>query len=112
MDKCINDNCLSLHKAAQKHFRVVGSGVSPWQRSFTASDFEKHYLPRLDVERMIEMEKAQICVSKCKMPETIFNRATILNQEAAGTFIDKCISKVGLNEGFKGFSVNDPTITK
>ena len=58
------------------------------------------------------MEKAQICVSKCKMPETIFNRATILNQEAAGTFIDKCVAKAGLPGGFKGFSANDPNITK
>ena len=58
------------------------------------------------------MEKAQICVSRCKMPETIFNRATILNQEAAGTFIDKCVANAGLKDGFKGFSANDPTITK
>ena len=30
MDKCMEDNCKSLHKAAQKHFRVVGAGISPW----------------------------------------------------------------------------------
>ena len=34
-----------------------------------------------------------------------------MNQEAAGTFIDKCISKVGLKD-FRAYSANDPTMTK
>ena len=58
MDECMNNNCMSLHKQAQKNFRVVGAGVSPWQRSYSAADFESHYLKRLDVPRMIEMERA------------------------------------------------------
>ena len=60
---------------------------------------------------MLEMEKAQVCVSKCKHPEIIFNRATLLNENAAGAFIDKCISKVGLKD-FRGYDTNDPNITE
>ena len=57
------------------------------------------------------MERAQVCVSKCKYPEIIFNRSTVLNENAAGAFIDKCISKVGLTD-FRGYSANDPNITE
>ena len=60
---------------------------------------------------MLDMERAQICVARCKLPEIIFNRATILNQETAGTFIDKCISNVGLKD-FKAYDANDPKMTK
>ena len=63
MDKCIHEKCWTLHKNAQRHFKTIGSGVSTWQRSFTAADFEKHYLPRIDLNILLEMEKAQICVA-------------------------------------------------
>ena len=68
-------------------------------------------MPRLDVSKLLEMEKAQICVSKCKRGEILFTRASILNQDTAGTFIDKCIAKVGL-KSFKDYSSEDPNITK
>ena len=87
----------------------MSAGLSRWQRGFTQEDFEKNYLSTVDVKSILEMGKAQICVSKCKQGESIFNRATIMNQEAAGTFMDKCISKVGLKD-FKG--AEDPNMTK
>ena len=84
--------------------------ISNWQKKFDADDFEKNYLPRLEVPKLLEMEKAQLCVSKCKRAEIVFNRATILNQEAAGTFLNKCISKVGIKD-FRAYSSNDENIT-
>ena len=36
----------------------------------------------------------------------------MLNEMHVGTFIDKCISKVGLKGGFKNYSTNDPSVTK
>ena len=79
MDNCIRDMCLNLHKAAQKHHITFQNGISSYQRSFKAEDFEKYYLPKIDVRIFMEMEAAQDCVAKCKRPETIFNRATVAN---------------------------------
>ena len=32
--------------------------ISNWQKKFDADDFEKNYLPRLEVSKLLEMEKA------------------------------------------------------
>ena len=102
MDKCLKDNCLKVHRRAKFHMGILGDGISTWQKSFTKEDCEKHYLGRLELGTFMDMENAQNCVAKCKTPEIIFNRATILNEEAAGTFIDKCVSKAGI-EKFKNY---------
>ena len=52
-----------------------------------------------------------MCVSKCKAAESVFNRGTLLNEEVGSTFINKCISKIGLKD-FRAFSINDPTLTE
>ena len=106
MDKCLKDNCLKLHNRAKFHMGIIGKPISTWQKNFSLEDFEKHHLPRLDVGNFMDMERAQICVSKCKTPEIIFNRATILNEETAGTFIDKCVSKAGIDK-FKNYDAHD-----
>ena len=111
MDKCLKDNCLPLHNRAKFHINNLSKGISQWQRSFSKEDFEKRYLGRLDVGNFIDMEKAQLCVAHCKTPEVLFNRATILNEEAAGTFIDKCVSKAGIDK-FKNYSANDEGMNK
>ena len=40
-----------------------------WQKNFSVEDFEKNVLPRIDIDKLIETQKAQICVQKCKIPE-------------------------------------------
>ena len=59
----------------------------------------------------MEMEKAQLCVSKCKRAEKAFNRAQVMNNEASGAFINRCVAKVGLKD-FRGYSVADDNVTK
>ena len=65
-------------------------------------DFERNHLNLIDIDKLIETQQAQICVMKCKKPENLFNRATILNNLAAGVFIDKCLSSVGIKD-FRSF---------
>ena len=50
--------------------------------------------------------KAHICLDKCRMAETIFNRSTKLNQDVAGNFINNCLAKVGIAD-FRVYSLND-----
>ena len=50
-------------------------------------------------------------MTKCKKPEDIFNRATMINNTSAGMFIDKCIATVGL-KSFRQASVDDPSLTR
>ena len=59
----------------------------------------------------MEMEKAQLCVTKCKRAEKAFNRAQVMNNEASGAFINRCVAKVGLKD-FRGYSVADEGVTK
>ena len=117
MDACVYKNCYKFHTAAKKHINSLTAGihanytVHKWQYDFSVADFEKYYMKKLEVDTFIEMEQAQRCVQKCRRAEVIFNRATVLNQECTGNFIEKCISEVGLKD-FRNYSTNDPSTTK
>ena len=50
-------------------------------------------------------------MTKCKRAEKAFNRAQVLNNEASGAFINRCVAKVGLKD-FRGYSVTDESVTK
>ena len=108
--ECMVEKCGKLHTTAEKHFRIVEAPISKWQRNFTASDFEKSYLQNINMDSVIQIQKAKICVDRCLMADTIFNRTSKLNQDLASGLLNNCLQKVGVPE-YRTYNPIDPKNT-